>query len=163
MINLNPQNGNAAAISPLRFCALFFVPLLLFIPGTLGFAQSGLSGKGATSTGQSSVDSQHQSLDYGSDTASGSFDSIMVERRMKLLNSERHKALISDSDKLFKLATELNNEIARANSGVLTPEQLRKVAEIEKLAHGVRDKMTMTLIVPSPTVTFPNYGPPFNQ
>ena len=81
---------------------------------------------------------------------------------MKMLNNERHKSLLSDSDKLFKLATELDNEIAKSNLGLLTPDQLRKVAEIEKLAHNVRDKMTQTLPPPS-TNFFPISGPPFNQ
>jgi hypothetical protein len=71
---------------------------------------------------------------------------------MKMMSNERRKSLVSDSDKLFKLATALNNEIAHSNTGSLTPEQLRKVAEIEKLAHNVRDKMTQSL--PSPKVTY---------
>ena len=81
----------------------------------------------------------------------------MLERRMRMLNNERHKSLVSDSDKLFKLATELNNQIARSNTGSLTPEQLRKVAEIEKLARNVRDKMTQTLSGPRVTY-FPITG-----
>jgi hypothetical protein len=90
----------------------------------------------------------HQTSNFGGDTGSGGFDSILVERRMKMLNNERRKSLVSDSDRLLKLATELNNEIAHSNSGSLTPEQLRKVADIEKLAHGVRDKMVMTIAAP---------------
>ncbi len=81
----------------------------------------------------------------------GMLDPIMQERRLQMLNNERRKAMVSDTDKLLKLATELNNEIGHSNSGALTPAQMRKVAEIEKLARGVREKMTMTLPAPSMT------------
>jgi hypothetical protein len=72
-------------------------------------------------------------------------DDIQAEKRMTALNAERQKSMISDSAKLLKLANELNNEIAQSNTGELTPAQLRTVAEIEKLAHNVRDKMTMSI------------------
>lgn len=163
MNDLNPNAANATAISRLRCGALFFMAILLMVSVRAGLSQTNITGARPALGGQSAIDPQHQSLDYGSDQASGGFDSMMLERRMKLLNSERHKSLMSDTDKLFKLATELNNEIAHSNSGELTPEQLRKVAEIEKLAHGVRDKMTMTLTVPAPSLNFPVYGQPFSQ
>jgi hypothetical protein len=72
-------------------------------------------------------------------------DSIQTERRLNALNSERQKSLTADADRLLKLATELNQEIAQSNAGALTPAQLRMLAEIEKLAHNVRDKMAMSL------------------
>ncbi|MFZ0302507.1 MAG: hypothetical protein WAL75_07475 [Terracidiphilus sp.] len=121
-----------------------------------------MASKSAIMSGDGSVAAQRQTLDYLGNPGSGGFDSIIAERRMKMLNNERHKSLLSDSDKLFKLATELDNEIAKSNLGLLTPDQLRKVAEIEKLAHNVRDKMTQTLPPPS-TNFFPISGPPFNQ
>jgi hypothetical protein len=64
------------------------------------------------------------------------------EKRMQQLSAAQHKALVSDTDRLLKLASELNAEIGNGNTGSLTPEQLRKVAEIEKLAHSVKDKMS---------------------
>ena len=68
-----------------------------------------------------------------------------AEKRLRTINAERQKSMVSDTDKLLKLATELNNEIAQSKPGALTPAQLRKVAEIEKLAHNVRDKMVMSV------------------
>lgn len=67
------------------------------------------------------------------------------EKRLRMINAERQKSMISDADKLLKLATELNQEIARSNAGDLSAAQLHKVAEIEKLAHNVRDKMVMSV------------------
>jgi hypothetical protein len=72
-------------------------------------------------------------------------ESVEAERRLNALNAEREKALISDTAKLLKLAIALNEQIGKSNPGQLTPEQLRMVAEMEKLAHSVREKMAMSL------------------
>lgn len=68
-------------------------------------------------------------------------DPIQQERWQRGLNIERQKEMVSDTNKLLKLARELNTEISSSNSDSLTPAQLRKVAEIEKLAHSVKEKM----------------------
>lgn len=74
-------------------------------------------------------------------SGSGEYDPIMMEHRMTALNNERQKELVSDTNKLLKLAKEVNDEIAASDTGGLTPQQLQKIAEIEKLARGVKDKM----------------------
>ena len=66
---------------------------------------------------------------------------IYQERRMRELKAAQHKALVSDTDKLLKLVAELNQEIDNSSPAALTPDQLRMVAEIEKLARSVKDKM----------------------
>ena len=66
------------------------------------------------------------------------------QKRIRLLNAERQKALISDTEKLLKLAKELNDELAASDAGATSDEQLRKVAEIGKLAKSVKDKMSYT-------------------
>jgi hypothetical protein len=84
-------------------------------------------------------------------------DTLEAEKRLNALNAERQKSMVSDTEKLYKLAAELNKQIAQSNSGALTPDQMRMVAEIEKLAHNVRDKMTMSLRGPQ----FPGMDAPF--
>ena len=69
---------------------------------------------------------------------------IFKERRLRQLTLAQHKAMVSDTDKLLKLVTELNAEIGASNPAVLTADQLRKVAEIEKLARSVKDKMRIS-------------------
>jgi hypothetical protein len=108
--------------------------------------QNALAGQGAISAARS------QFSDYAADPVGGMLDPVMAAKRARMLNNERHKSMVADTDKLVRLTTELNNEIAHSNPGALTPGQIRKVAEIEKLAHGIRDKMTMT--VTTPTVSF---------
>jgi hypothetical protein len=69
-------------------------------------------------------------------------DPMVAQRRIRALNIERQKQMVSDSDKLLKLARELNEEVAKANTGTLTLDELHKIAEIEKLARNVRQRMT---------------------
>ncbi len=66
----------------------------------------------------------------------------MQMRRIRALNIERQKALVSDTDELLKLTMQLNAEVARDRSSSLSPEQVRMVAKIEKLAKSVREKMS---------------------
>ena len=67
------------------------------------------------------------------------------QRRNAMLNRERHKKIVSDTDKLFRLAGELDLEIRAASPAALTPAQYRKLAEIEKLAHNVKEKMSYSV------------------
>ena len=72
-------------------------------------------------------------------------DPIQEERWLRGLNIERQKMMVSDANKLLKLASELNAEVSSSNQDSLTPAQLRNVAEIEKLAHSVKDKMSTSV------------------
>lgn len=73
-------------------------------------------------------------------------DTAFAQRQMNALNTARQKALVSDTDKLVKLAQELNTEIESADKDSLSPEQLRKIANIEKLAHNVKQKMSESIV-----------------
>jgi hypothetical protein len=73
-------------------------------------------------------------------------DSAMVHRQMNALNAERQKVLVSDTAKLLKLAQELNTEVASSTANSLSPDQIRKIANIEKLAHSVKQKMSESVI-----------------
>jgi hypothetical protein len=81
----------------------------------------------------------------------GSFEE---ERQLRLLNADRQKSLVADTNKLLKLARELNSEVGEATAGAPTPAQLRKVAEIEKLARNVKEKMSTSVR------GIPVYAPP---
>jgi hypothetical protein len=65
-----------------------------------------------------------------------------LEKEMaKKANQERQAQLKRDSEKLFKLATELKEYVDKTNENVLSVEVVKKAGEIEKLAHSVREKM----------------------
>lgn len=72
-------------------------------------------------------------------------DSVQQAKWLRGLNIERQKSMVSDANKLLKLASELNAEVSSSNQDSLTPAQLRNVAEIEKLAHSVKDKMSTSV------------------
>jgi hypothetical protein len=73
----------------------------------------------------------------------------LAEKRLRMLNAARQKALEADTVKLLNLARELNAEIAAGNGGTLDALQLRKLAEIEKLARSIKEKMS-TSVRPAP-------------
>jgi hypothetical protein len=81
-------------------------------------------------------------------------DQIDAARRFRALNDMRQKEIVSDTNKLLKLANELDAEVRKANSDSLTPEQLHKFAMIEKLAHNVKEHMS------TPVAGMPVYLPP---
>jgi hypothetical protein len=114
--------------------------LALSLGLVLALAKAGAAQMG--STGQHDPFSQPngQRVGDGLDDV-GSGDPAEAARRMRALNTMRQKALVSDTDKLLKLANELNAEIS-VNPESLTLEQLRKLATIEKLAHSVKEKMS---------------------
>jgi hypothetical protein len=65
-----------------------------------------------------------------------------LERDMaKKANQERQAQLKRDTEKLLKLATELKEYVDKSNENVLSLDVVKKAEEIEKLAHGVREKM----------------------
>ncbi len=78
---------------------------------------------------------------------------IENEKRLRALNADRQKSLVSDAAKLLKLAQQLNAELAQSPADELTPAQVRKMAEIEKLARSVKAKMSTSVrgLAPSET------------
>lgn len=67
------------------------------------------------------------------------------EKQLQMLNAARQKSLVNDTEKLLKLAHQLDAEIAATNSGSLTEAQLNKIAKIEKLAHSVKVAMSTSV------------------
>ena len=65
----------------------------------------------------------------------------MAARARMQRNVDRQKHLVTDTDRLVDLANELKLEVANSGSETLTPEMQHKIAEIEKLARSVKDKM----------------------
>lgn len=65
----------------------------------------------------------------------------MQKELEKKANQERQLHLKTDTDKLFKLATELKDQVDKSNQNILSLEVIKKADEIEKLAHSVKEKM----------------------
>lgn len=88
------------------------------------------------------------------------YDPILAQRQRAALNAERQKEMVSDTNKLLKLARELNYEVTASGTSTLTPDDLHRLAEIEKLARSVKEKMAVegqaTPPMGRPPVSFPS-------
>lgn len=60
-------------------------------------------------------------------------------------NAMRQKQVSEDSAKLLQLATDLRGEIEKAGPNTLSLAALRKADAIEKLAHNIKQKMTVSV------------------
>ena len=67
--------------------------------------------------------------------------------KFELANLERKRQLDEDSVALLKLAAEVNDNVAQT-AHTSQSELLRKVQEIERLAHNVQVKMKLTMSAP---------------
>ena len=67
------------------------------------------------------------------------------QRLLQMRNAARQASMLSDAGKLLRLANELHAEVAAANAATLSPTQLRKLQQIEKLAHKVRIEMAISV------------------
>jgi len=80
----------------------------------------------------------------GADDQPPDIATIQMERKqMKLANEQRQKHLVSDTDKLLRLAGELQSDANDSGKTVASADLARKANEIEKLARGIRSKMTI--------------------
>jgi hypothetical protein len=67
----------------------------------------------------------------------------MERKQLKMMNEERQKHLVSDTDKLLKLAAELRTDVNKTSASGVSSDAAHKANEIEKLAKGIRSKMTI--------------------
>jgi len=65
------------------------------------------------------------------------------KRNFDLANAERKRQMNDDSALLLKLAKELNVEIEKASVETLSVSEMRKIEDIERLAHNVEQKMKL--------------------
>ncbi len=72
-------------------------------------------------------------------------DAELTSKRLRALNEERQRTLVSDTLRLLALAQELNGEVGADSPDSLTAAQLRKLSEIEKLARSVKEKMSYAI------------------
>jgi len=69
------------------------------------------------------------------------FDSPFADTTRQKRNEDRQRRIVSDTQRLLALANQLKAEIAASGAESMTPEMLRQMDEIEKLAKSVKDKM----------------------
>lgn len=64
-----------------------------------------------------------------------------AQRMEHMRQDDRRKHLVSDTEKLLQLSTELKSEVDKASKDELSLDVVRKAAEIEKLARDVKERM----------------------
>jgi len=158
MRNAAKHVTNFAARKVLRAA---WLAALLALPAAV-YCQSSGNGNGSQQLGanQTSSPMRPMPMDSSPFDSMGPRDSAQFEKRLDMLNADRQKTLVNDTNKLLALVKELNDEVAGSNSGALTPDQLRKLVEIEKLAHNVRDKMSLSVRETAPNLDMGPYLPP---
>ncbi|HTX76933.1 MAG TPA: hypothetical protein VMD29_12065 [Terracidiphilus sp.] len=77
-------------------------------------------------------------------------DSSIEARQAKMLNVERQRVIVADTDRILQLARELNADANADTPTMSQVERMRKADEIEKLAKIVREKMTNAIGMPPP-------------
>jgi hypothetical protein len=69
----------------------------------------------------------------------------MQKKNLENMNRERFLKVRQDSEKLLDLATELRSEIDDSDENILSVKAMRDAENIEKLAKGIREKMSEQL------------------
>jgi hypothetical protein len=72
-------------------------------------------------------------------------DPALERKRLQRLNIERQKEIVSDTEKLLKLAQEFNADLEQGDDPNVSNQQMRRLAEIAKLAKNVKEKMSYTM------------------
>lgn len=72
-------------------------------------------------------------------------DKLATKKHFEAANLERKRQIDNDSAELLKLATELKAAIDKSRNDPLSIDIIRKAELIEKLAHGVKEKMRLTV------------------
>lgn len=65
----------------------------------------------------------------------------MEERMARERNADRQKQIVADTDRLLKLAKELDDDVAHSTKDTLSIDVVNKAGEIEKLAKSIKEKM----------------------
>jgi hypothetical protein len=69
----------------------------------------------------------------------------LKKKNFDAANAERKRQINDDSALLLKLANELKVEMAKTPEDMLSVSELRKIEDIERLAHNVQQKMKLTV------------------
>ncbi len=65
----------------------------------------------------------------------------LQEEQAKKVNDERQRRLEGDTARLYELAGELKEQVAKSDKNTLSVDVVKKADEIERLAKSVKEKM----------------------
>jgi hypothetical protein len=84
----------------------------------------------------------------------------MQDRMAREANKKRQQDIRDETDKLFRLATELKAAVDKSNENLLSLDVVRKADEVEKLAKKVKEKMKES-VGPPPRQELPTPVPAY--
>ena len=84
----------------------------------------------------------------------------MQERMGREANKKRQQDIREETDKLFRLATELKAAVDKSNENLLSLDVIHKAEEVEKLAKKVKEKMKES-VGPPAKQELPTPVPPY--
>jgi hypothetical protein len=70
---------------------------------------------------------------------------VVQKQQAKAANLQRQAEIKRDTEKMFQLTAELKQSLETSSQDVMSMDDLKKVEQIEKLAHGVKSKMKQSL------------------
>lgn len=113
------------------------------LPAEAGAPQIQARSQHSSSQQLPSQQSPSQQLPSAAPPESGSdpFRASMEARRQRMQSDERYRRLVNDTEKLLALSNELKQDIDKSTKNELSLDVVRKAAEIEKLAHEVKERM----------------------
>jgi hypothetical protein len=82
-----------------------------------------------------------QATSFGWDAKMSTQTRRAAVEQYRRLNEQRQKDLTQDSVRLISMTSQLRDEVDDGSRKKLTLDTVKKVAEIEKLAHEVKEKM----------------------
>jgi len=89
----------------------------------------------------------------------GRMDPVQTARSLQMQRAEIRRSIAEDTTRLVQLAQELNDEIKNTQPDMLTQAELKKYAEIGKLAHKVKSEMKNLGTVAPPMQPLPGLLP----
>lgn len=116
------------------FSAACSLLLVACVAGT--HAQSPMQGRDPSFTSPNAGSMSHESMSDAAD-----IDPVLAAKRQQAQRAEIRQSLAADSTKLVQLAQELNEQISRDHPETLTQAELKKYAEIGKLARRLKSQM----------------------
>jgi len=69
----------------------------------------------------------------------------VTKEKFEAANTERKRQIDSDSDLLLKLTSEVKADLDKDPANASSPDLLKKLEEIQRLAHSVQVKMKLTM------------------
>jgi hypothetical protein len=113
----------------------------LLIAGVAARAGEGQQRSSGSATQQAAPSSALPSARVQPGAADSPFRAGAEDKRIASASTERHRRMLEDADKLVQLAAALRDDVDKTTKDEMSVPTIKKAAEIEKLAHDVKERM----------------------